>query len=96
MILTLSHGDGVSGMTILEDGTLALWTEGKGSHVDVIQENEIACVPASSDAPIIGELDRALQHHEARQMTTVEERICDTLRGLSWSVQRAISAAASS
>jgi len=86
---TLCHSDSVSGLTILDDGHVVLWSEGRSSSMDVIvpQDGQMTVrlidMPVCSDHPIRHEVS-AIWDHDQRAMTPTEERLYDTLRGIAW------------
>ena len=89
-VATVTHPDTVSGMTVLDDGRIALWSEGRSSHVDVLvpgtEENgwnpQILDVPVYKPHEINDLLDHGITEGEQRSMTDVEEKLYDALRGI--------------
>ena len=70
-ILTLTHSDEVSGMSIMDDGTKVYWTEGQGSNVTIARpDGHIEDVPFQSVPSIIADLPG---DSPMRPMTTAEE-----------------------
>lgn len=72
-IITLNHPDEVSGLTIMDDGTKAYWTEGRSSTIKVVYPNgEIRDIEQFEDDPINEILDGE-NFGSIRAMTEAEE-----------------------
>ena len=95
--VTLNHSDEVSGITILGPGRLALWSEGRSSTVDLFEipmmeisdesypdfgAMEYRPVPASSNDPVIDEMNEVLETCDCRMMTETEEMLYNILRNV--------------
>lgn len=90
--ITLHHSDTVSGITILECGTVCVWTEGRSGEIDVIRRpgSSIVAYPRLESVPVYKhhEINTLLDEvwaegrGETREMTKAEEAMYDALRGI--------------
>lgn len=82
------HPDSVSGMTLMDDGTLCLWSEGRSSSIDVFKDGKGRDTTVDADEPLITVIDGD-EDTEYRDMTPFEVAVYDALRGVAWSCQGA-------
>lgn len=80
--ITLTHSDEASGVTILEDGTMCLWSEGPGTYVKVYRALQDPFVVEDATDAICVRCDDGISRglHPVRRMTQMEERMYNTLR----------------
>ena len=77
-IITLSHSDEVSGLTIFDDGTKAYWSEGPGVEINLICANGDREI-GFEDSPYAVEMEHGIDGRH-RAMTAWEELEFEAVR----------------
>ena len=80
------HPDSVSGMTLMDDGSICLWSEGRSSSIDVFRNGTGRDVAVDADDPLTQAIDGD-EDTQYRDMTPFEVAIYDALRGTGWACQ---------
>ena len=78
------HPDSVSGMALMDEGSLCLWSEGRSSSIDVFEDGIGSDLAVDADDPINNAIDGD-DDTVYRDMTPFEVAIYDALRGVGWS-----------
>lgn len=82
------HPDSVSGMTLIDDGSLCHWSEGRSSSIDFFKNGTGRDLTVDADEPLTNAIDGD-DDIEYRDMTPFEVAAYDALRVVGWSCQGA-------
>ena len=82
-VITYHHPDGVSGITIMDDGTKAYWTEGRSSTITVVHPNsDQEVIGPWGNHPVWDALNANNAYKVTRPMTNAEVAEYAAMRGV--------------